>query len=239
MNIKIVHLLLNPESQADVPDDKWQSTIDKQKQSIDCFEKISHKFKSYTKLWSDVNRTELPKETCANPSIIKEDITGVVGPVLSYGHYGAYKAHRRAATQEFTDELDALIVLESDVVTNLPPQDFYEHVKRAYDFGINHDARLITLADIRYGETGRDITSEIEDHGDFIKIPHFLMGSMYMIFKSEKESIKQKYETTGWMTPDIWLFWNYDRRVNIFGLKNPIASQVPGYSMIDYKFKDE
>ena len=47
MKIKIVHLLLNPEHQKDVSDERWQSILDKQKQSIDCFEKLKYKFNSY------------------------------------------------------------------------------------------------------------------------------------------------------------------------------------------------
>ena len=238
MNIKIVHMLFNPEFQADIPDEKWQSVLEKQRRSIESFEKIKHKFKSYTQLYSDVNRTELPRETCGDPSIVREDITGVTGPVLSYGHYGAYKAHRRAATQEFSDEVDALIILESDVVTDLSAEDFYNIVKESYEFGIQNDARLITFAEPKFGMVGYNLDEHIIQIEKWKKIPHFLMGSMYMVFRSEKESIKNKYETAKWMTPDVWLFWNYDRRVNIFCLQNPIVYQVGGFSMIDLKTKD-
>jgi len=240
MNIKLVHLLFNPNYKADLSQEKWDSILSKQKKSVDCFDKIKYKFKSYVQLYSNINRTVLPVDTCADPSIIRTDnFVGYEGPVLSYGHYGAYMAHRRGVTQEFSDECDAIIIIESDVVTDLSPDDFFETVKESYRLSNQHDIRLISFAGPKFGVTTYNVNDFVEDWGDWYKVPHFVMGSMYMVHKNEKENIKHKFETSGWHTPDIWLYWNYDRRCNILTTKKPVVYQCEGFSGLDYRDKDQ
>ena len=72
MKIKIVHLLLNPEHQKDISDERWESIMNKQRQSIECFEKLKYKFDSYTQQYSQINREELPWHTCWENAIINE-----------------------------------------------------------------------------------------------------------------------------------------------------------------------
>ena len=232
--IKIVHLLLNPDNNKDIPLEMWASTVQRQKRSIDSFSDKAHHFYAYTQIYSDVNREELPSESCAQPEIINpsKELKNEP-PVLSYGHYGAYLAHRRGATQEFSDDLDALIILEGDVVSPLDSSDFHKRVMETYHFGLEHEAGLITFDKVVFN-SGGDYWSEVEDHGKWLKIPHFLLGSMYMVFKREKDEIKRKYESSGWHSPDIWLSWNYHNRCPIFATKTPIVGQTHGASMIDY-----
>ena len=70
-NIKIVHLLMDPNKSEDIPKKNWDSTVSKQNLSIDCFEKLSKKFTSYIQRYSVVNRTKLPSENCMDPQIIR------------------------------------------------------------------------------------------------------------------------------------------------------------------------
>jgi hypothetical protein len=92
--IRVVHLLLDPNEPEDIPLEKWSSTVEKQKLSIECWEGMKHKFFDYVQRYSKVNRSELPRENCKNPDIINDskELTNKP-PILSYGHYGAYKAH--------------------------------------------------------------------------------------------------------------------------------------------------
>jgi len=239
MNIKLVHLLFNPNYRADLSEEKWESIMDKQRKSIECFDKIKYKFSSYVQLYSNINRNELPVDTCADPSIVRFDnFVGYEGPVLSYGHYGAYMAHRRGIIQEFSEECDAIIIIESDVITDLSPENFYDRVREGYVISLNNDVRLVSFAGPKFGVTTYDVNEYIEDWGKWLKIPHFVMGSSYMIMKSERQNIRHKLENSGWHTPDIWLYWNYDRRCNIMTSKEPIVYQCEGFSGLDYRDKD-
>jgi hypothetical protein len=206
---------------------------------VECFSKVSTKFSSYTQLYSKVNRTFLPKETSMYPEIVKESLENSNPPHLSYGHYGGYNAHRRGSTQEFSDELDALIIVESDVAFDVSPEEFHKIVIEGYELGRKHNAGLITFAGSKWYSKWTDYPSLVEDIDErWEKVPHFLIGSMYMIFKNQKEIIKQKYENSGWHSPDIWIAENFHNQTTTLSLKNPLVYQVTGYSLIDYRIKN-
>lgn len=236
-NIRLVHLLLDPTEQQDIPDEKWQSTMMKQNKSIEAFEKIKLKFSSYVQSYSVLNRTELPSENCAEPGIInptKEFVNNP--PVLSYGHYGAFMAHKRGILENFHEDIDILIVIEGDVVTDLTPDEFHQKVMDAYHFANRLDACMASFAGQLY-LSGYPYWENDVDYGDWIKVDHFLLGSTYLIFKKEREGIIEKLNTRGWHSPDIWLAWNYSARCPIFVSKNKLVYQCEGFSMLDYKNK--
>jgi hypothetical protein len=62
LNLKLIHLLLDPNYPEDIPQDKWESIMKKQEQSISSIKNIVPFFKTYTQQYSKINRTELPKE---------------------------------------------------------------------------------------------------------------------------------------------------------------------------------
>jgi hypothetical protein len=236
--IKICHLLLDPSQPQDIPLEKWEDSMRRQMFSIQKFEKIASNFSCYSKIYSILNRTELPAETCAQPEIINtEKEFKNEPPVLSYGHYGSYIAHR-TAIEDFGN-YDAILVVEGDATYDLKPEEMTKSIYDAYEFGVKESASLMTLGEVSYGLGSR---ASVEDTsvlmGKYKKIDHFLVVHCYMVFSSEKESIQYKLKNTGWHTFDIWLYWNYDRRVPIFATSNPLSSQIEGYSFIDYRDKN-
>ena len=86
--------------------------------------------------------------------------------------------------------------------------------------------------------TGGDWGKLSIDMGNWIQVPHFLLGTTYMIMKSEKNNIIDKIHNTGWHSPDFWLAWNYNNRSKILSSKTPIVYQKIGYSVLDYLEKD-
>jgi hypothetical protein len=237
-NIKLVHLLLDLDQNLDIPKDKWQSNIDRQNRSTECYSSLSNKLTTYTQINSIVNRTELPSQSSALPHRVFENLDNTETPHLSYGHFGAYNAHRRALTTEFTDDVDALIVVESDVVFNISSNEMYDKIIEAYEFGIRNNAALVTFAELQFDTIFPDTERFVEDYGTFWKVPHFIIGSMYMVFKSQKEIILNKFENSGWHSPDLWLAENYHLEYPIFAIKNPLVYQHTGFSLIDYVEKD-
>ena len=238
MKIKIVHLLLNPEHQKDLSDERWQSILDKQKQSIDCFEKLKYKFHSYTQQYSLINREELPWDTCGENAIINETCEGNDSCCLSYGHYGAYMAHRRAITQEFSNDLDALIILEGDVITELNSEDFFNTIKKGYELGVERGSKICSFSgNIVWLSGNDDYWDKVIDLGDFYDVPHFLLGSMYMIYKSERNNIINNLQTHYWHSPDVWLAWVYADKGGLISHKETIGKQVSGYSALNNTMK--
>ena len=237
LNIKVVHLLLDPNYPEDIPEKNWESTMYKQKKSIECWENMSHKFTSYIKRYTKVNRTELPVENCAHPEIINPSKEFKnEPPVLSYGHYGAFMAHKNGIIENFDEDVDILIIVEGDVVTDYSADEFYKKIIDGHRLAKTKDARLITMAGPFF--MGGNWGHLIKDLGDWYDVPHFLLGSTYLVMKSERESIINKLNTTGWHSPDFWLAWNYNERVPILASKEPVVYQLEGYSVLDYKEKD-
>lgn len=236
--IKVVHLLLDPDEPQDIAEEQWKSTIEKQDLSIQCWESMSHNFDSYIKRWSIVNRTELPVENCKDPYIINPSKEFKnEPPVLSYGHYGAYKAHTQGIKENFDEDIDILIIAEGDSYTDLSPDEFYDKIIESYKICEVNDGKMVSFSGPKY-MSGGEWWKLSKDYGDFIEVPHFLMGTTYLIMKSERENILHNIETTGWHSPDFWLAWNYHNKSKLYVTKNVISYQKEGYSVLDYKEKE-
>jgi len=226
--IKIVHLLLTP------LDGLY---ADKQNQSMQCFDGIKQYIQSYTQQFSIPNKTLLPVDTCADPSYLTEK--SIEGVHLSYGHYGAYLAHKRAILEEFSTDLDALIIVEGDVIFNKTPAEMAFKFNRACEFAELNDASMITFGNVGFGVgSTASIENTSVEVGDYIKIDHFISAHCYMITKKEREQIQYKLNTEKWHAWDIWLYWNYDKRVPIFRTKTPLVYEPAGFSIIDQKHKE-
>jgi len=72
------------------------------------------------------------------------------------------------------------------------------------------------------------------EHGRWLEVPHFLLGTTYMIMKSQRDDIIEKIHSTGWHSPDFWLAWNYHNKIKMLVSKEPIVFQKIGYSVLDY-----
>jgi hypothetical protein len=232
--IKISHLLLDPNTPEDIPQERWTSAMDKQRQSINAFSAMATEFACYSQHYNRVNRTELPVGSCAQPSIINPSKHFVNNPpVLSYGHYGAYAAHR-AAINDFGD-FDALLIVESDVVYDLSPAEMTKVIYDAYEHALMNRGAMVTFAEVKYGQGS--IAAERDTavvQGNYKRIDHFLCAHCYLVMRSERERIQRKLSTTGWHAWDIWLYWNYDRRTTIYSTLQPLVHEPDGYSVIDY-----
>jgi hypothetical protein len=235
--IRVVHLLLDPNDPQDIPEEMWKSTIDKQNKSITCWGGLKNEFWDYVPRYSVVNRTELPVDNCKDPDIInpsKEFYNHP--PVLSYGHYGAYKAHVNGIMENFDDDVDALIIAEGDSITNLSPEEFYNRVLESYYLSEKLDGKMVSYAGPSY-MSGGEWWLMNNDYGKWMEVPHFLLGTTYMIMKSERDNIFDLIKNTGWHSPDFWLAWNYHNKSKILVSKEPIVFQEIGYSVLDYTNK--
>lgn len=236
--IKVTHLMMKPDFKDQVTSENWNQFIDKQEKSISYFNQASKYFYKYTQVFNDRSQSA-PYETCNTPEcyVISPDLAPSSGAWVSTGHYGAFEAHRNAILTEFTEDIDAILIVEGDVVSNLNPEEFSKIIHDALEFGNQNSASFFTFANTPFGE-GSDAESHIISYGLYDKIKHFLCCNCYLIFKSEKENIQNKLIDAKWMAFDVWLYWNYDGRVPIFRMHTPIAYENSGFSFIDFKIKE-
>jgi hypothetical protein len=232
--IRVVHLLMDPDSPEDIPLVKWNSTVLKQEFSISCWENMKDVFFDYVPRYTKVNRTELPYDNCMDPEILNssKELENKP-PVLTYGHYGAYKAHTQGILENFTDDIDALIIAEGDSFTNLAPQDFYNKIIESFNMSQILGTKIISYAG-PYHISGIDWWGMTTKIGDWLKAPHFLLGTTYMIMKSEKDDIINCINNVPWHSPDFWLGWICHDRIEVLVSKEPIVYQKEGYSVLDY-----
>jgi hypothetical protein len=158
-------------------------------------------------------------------------------PVLTYGHYGAYRAHTQGIYENFDEDVDVLIIAEGDSYTNLSPDEFYDKIVESQSLCKRINGKIVSFAGPCY-MTGGEWWNMTKDHGDWLQVPHFLMGTTYLVMKSERESILNKIENTGWHSPDFWLAWNYHLKSKVLVSKEPLCFQKEGYSALDYLEKD-
>jgi hypothetical protein len=238
LNIKLVHILLDPNEPKDIPLVSWESTVNKQLKSRECWSKIKDKFTDYVPRFNVLNREELPADTCLDPEIINPSKDLIhEPPVLSYGHYGCYKSNRDAIIEEFDDDMDLMILIGGDVVTDLSPDEFYDKVMEAYELGIAHNADMINLNEPVYLSGGEWWNDSI-NMGNWVKVPHFMVGDVILIFRSFRDRLINDLKTIGWHSFDLWMAWTYSHKAIQFTAKENLAYQLEGYSVLDYQEKE-
>ena len=233
--IRVVHLLLDPNEPEDLPLDSWESNIQRQEYSIKCWENMKHKFFEYIPRYTKVNRTELPYDNCMDPEIINpsKELKNEP-PVLTYGHYGAYRAHTDGIYENFSEDIDALIIVEGDSYTNLTPDEFYDKVLESYFLSKENNIALISYAELMYMTGSDDYWGQVKTIGNWWDVPHFLLGTTYMIMSSHRDNVLEQIKTKGWHSPDIWLARTFGGKVKMLVSNEPIVYQKQGYSVLDY-----
>ena len=95
------------------------------------------------------------------------------------------------------------------------------------------DTKIISYAGPYYisGIDWWGMSNEVEN---WIRAPHFLMGTTYMIMKSEREDILNCVHNVAWHSPDFWLAWICHNRLDVLVSKEAIVFQKEGYSVLDY-----
>mgnify|MGYP000607075695 CR=1 FL=1 len=76
--------------------------------------------------------------------------TGNHGP----GHYGAFQSFRKAVLENFTEDVDILMLIGGDVVTDMSADDLYDKVMEAYNIAQLCDARMANFDEPIYMSGG-------------------------------------------------------------------------------------
>jgi hypothetical protein len=129
--------------------------------------------------------------------------------------------------------MDLMILIGGDVVTDLSPDEFYDKVVEAYELGIAHNADMINFNGPVY-LSGGDWWNDSVNMGNWVTVPHFMVGDVILIFKSFKDRLINDLKTKGWHSPDIWLARTFGGKVKMLVSNEPIVYQKQGYSVLDY-----
>jgi hypothetical protein len=230
---KIVHLQTNIQDDREIKSFKSLSPIKKLG-----VEYVRYKNKPYKNL--------PPSDTCARPisvsmELFDEETTKTRGTALTPAHYGCYKSFKDGILNEFTDDVDFLIVCEGDCILEVSPQEFMETAKKCGEIILNNDIGYFSFGDTHLLDMGwrqSEVVAEIPNQ-DLMFITNKIIGIQSIMFpKTHREFLFDKLNNSKWDAADIY-FNNIFREGNVkMGiLKNRITTQSNGFSLIDKQEK--
>jgi len=167
-----------------------------------------------------------PSINCARP----QDITSEPGFMkLAPGHYGAFKAHTDAILNCTPKENTGYLFFECDAVLIIPPEEFIEKVKQAYNLCLKNDYDFFSFGPVyKYDHV-------YEDH---IASNSFYEATAYLIPGEKIQNIHNAIKNTSWDAFDLWTTNIYNRRP-IGHFPEYLALQAKGFSFIEKVYRDK
>jgi len=213
--IRAVHLLLEED------DRKSESIKNIEKLKDYGIDYVQHINKRYTQ--------DPPKENCARP----QDVGRIGAYSLRGPHYGNYTSFKNAILSEFTDDIDFLMVFESDCILNVPVEEFAEKIYKACDYILKERIYYMSFGDdrnLRTGETVSSVERKIDDV-DWMYITNKIIGIQSIMFpKFARNYINRAYSTTLWDVSDLMFNDMFSSKTK--GIAPRLTTQIEGISTI-------
>jgi hypothetical protein len=218
--IKLVHIL----TEIDTP---------REKSSIDSVSQVSNYGVEYIQ---QINVRYKGDDWKSTPAISQSEFTNH-GP----GHYGAFQSFKKAMLDNFTEDIDALVLCECDCIIETPIDFFIEKLNRGISFCIDHEIVYLTLGSryikefLQSPELG-----EASDYPDFYITNKIILAHCVVLPQSSRNLIIEALEKYSWDSPDIWfneIFWR-ENKSKFGAIKERLAYQHEGISLIDNHWKE-
>jgi hypothetical protein len=211
-NLKCVHILVDTESE-------------REKLSIESMQEINNK---------------IPYIKCINKKYEGTDWKNV-SPITGFknhgaGHYGAFQSFKKAILENFTDDLDGLLIFEADCVLKVSMDKFLSKVNEAIIFCEKHNLPYFSFGPrVVNGFIESNCLYIDKDHPNFIITDKIILAHCILITKKYRNYVFEQLEKS-WDSPDLWfneIFKNFNMGIVI----DELAYQTYGFSMIDNCFK--
>lgn len=218
MKIRLVHILTEPET-------------NREKNSILSLSPLSKLGIEYIQ---QINQRYVGEDWKVTPAITQSENTNH-GP----GHYGAFQSFKQAILENFSDDLDALILCECDCILTCSSEEFIEKINEGLIISdIKNLSHFSLGSNYVNGFLQSPFIETFEDSNFYVTNKIILTHCMVFPQKTKKV-LFDSFEKFSWDTPDIWfneIFWK--NGLKKFGiLKERIAIQHEGFSLIDNHWK--
>lgn len=220
MKIRLVHILTEPEA----------------KREAESIESISPLGGMGIEYIQQVNERYLGEDWKLTPAISQTPSTNH-GP----GHYGAFQSFKKAMLDNFSDDIDALVLCECDCVLTCTPEEFIVGLERGIEFSNRNDVCYLSLGSryvngvLQSPETGND-----PEFPDFYITNKVILAHCVVLPQAFRERILANILEYSWDSPDLWFnesFWRSG--LSKFGIiKERLARQHEGVSLIDNVWKE-
>jgi hypothetical protein len=186
--IKAVHLLLEED---DRKSESIQQMSELKNWGIDYVQHINKRFTDNP-----------PKEFCERPW----DVGRLGAYSLRGPHYGNYTSFRKAILTEFTDDVDFLMIIESDCKLTIPIEEFVNKVFESCKYIHNHNIFYMSFGDnknLRTGEMVSDVVSKLDI--PWMYITNKIIGILCIMFpKFARNFVQRSYECCLWDVSDLY-----------------------------------
>ena len=184
--IRAVHLLLEEDNR------KSESIKELEKLKDFGIDYVQHVNKRFT--------DRPPKEFCARPN----DVGRIGAYSLRGPHYGNYQSFRKAILTEFTNEIDFLMIFESDCKLLVPIEEFVEKVFASCDPITQRGIYYMSFGDNRNLRTSEIVSDNHGQINDWMYQTNKIIGIQSIMFpKFAFPFIKRAYDTTLWDVSDL------------------------------------
>lgn len=212
-NLKSVHLLVDTDSEREKKSIESMSGISKR---IPYIQHINERYVG------DEWRNQTPIDGWKNH-----------GP----GHWGCYQSFKKAILQEFTEDLDGLLIFEADCVLDVDMDEFIQYVKLALNYCLKHQLSFFTFggAYVQGVLQSPEIESD-DEYPEFYITDNSILAHCVLITKWARDYIKNALLTEPWDAADIWFnsVFKMNQDFSKIGISRfPLAYQTSGVSMID------
>lgn len=220
MKIKLVHILTEPDTKREA-------------ESIDSLSPLGQIGIDYIQQINQRYTGDAWKET---PAISQSPNTNH-GP----GHYGAFQSFKKAILENFSPDIDALVLCECDCVLTCTAEQFYESLQRGIQFANQNQIYYLSLGS-RYvnGFLQSPETDVDPEFLDFYITNKIILAHCVVLPQASRKTVLGNLERYSWDSPDLWFnesFWRSG--ISRFGIiKERLARQYEGVSLIDNVWKE-
>lgn len=182
--IRIVHLLNNVDDEID-------------RGSINSLKPLTEFGIEYVQQFNAM-ATHLPALNSMRP-------TNVWGEPLKPGYYGNWAAHRRAIEEEFTDEVDCLLICERDCALDVSPGEFARKIHSYLPPLKAHQVALHSFGPRINPATGYEESKlRKEINGEIFIADQIIQTHCVLIPASSRDFLLEQFRTEGWYSADLW-----------------------------------
>ena len=217
-NIRLVHLLLEDDLDPQ-----------RQKKSIKQVERLASHGIDYVQVWNRRWTEEPPRDNFARPNMF--DVVPI-SPAI----YGCFRAFADGAANNFTEDLDAIILCEGDVKI-LNEDTIIDSIHKAYEATQEYGIDYFSLGSKYTLECGILQSATLEKHGD-VEITNKIIGIQMIMFPQRiREYLLDVYANSPWDGADIFLNQNFmfKKKIGIFS-ESP-TNQWSGISALEDRFR--
>jgi len=220
MNIKLVHILTEPETRREVESIASLSPLGNL--GLDYQQQVNQRYRGED--WKSTQALTQSQNTNHGP-----------------GHYGAFQSFKKAMLDNFSEDLDALVLCECDCVLECSPESFMNSLERGIEFCNSNNLQYLSLGSRFVNGFLQSPETEFDDnYPDFYVTNKVILAHCVVLPASARGTILKALDEFSWDSPDIWFneaLWRSG--INRFGIiKERLARQHEGISLIDNVWKE-